>query len=83
MMINNKIKALEEHNRRLDEQMQSMQQELQDSIAENQKQWQEPTKKAEHSINMQMEAMMATLKSFMAIQRERRNEQLSFWWNNS
>jgi chaperonin cofactor prefoldin len=38
MMINNKIKALEEHNRRLDEQMQSMQQELQDSIAENQKQ---------------------------------------------
>ena len=79
MMRNNKIKALEEQSRRLDEQMQSMHQELQDSIAENQKQWsQEPTKKAEHSINMQMEAMMATLESFMAIQRERRKGQLSF-----
>ena len=38
MMRNNRIKALEEQNIRLDEQMQSMHEELQDSIAENQKQ---------------------------------------------
>ena len=64
MVESNKFRALEEHGGQLDERMQFLRQELQDSTADNKRQWQEQAKWNEQ-LFAQMDTLMASVQIFM------------------
>lgn len=74
MVENHKVKALNEHGRQLDDRMQVLHQEFQDSISDNKRRWKEQAQYWNDKLNAQMETLMASIHIFITGKEAERDE---------